>query len=107
MASFQVNDQGIAAAASFGSLLQELMAEAAAIKPVVAGRDPSSSLEPPLSKQDFDGISDRVANATSDMIPEGIDDEDEAAKTQAKSRKFALIEAVTRDIFSNLTVCDI
>ncbi|KAF4123264.1 THO complex subunit 1 [Geosmithia morbida] len=102
MHALHVNDLGIPAAEKFASLLKELMAEAAVIKPIVPESDPSSSLEPPLNKQDFDGLSDRVANATSDMVPEGTE-EDEAAKTQIKARKFALIEAVTRDIFSNLT----
>lgn len=103
MPALEVDDQGIPAAAAFGSLLKELLQEAETLKPSAAASGPLESLEPALNKHDFNNLSTRVADVTRDFAPEGVE-ESEGAVSQSKARKFALIEAVTRDLFSKLTV---
>lgn len=102
MGAPDVQDLNVRAVASFNSLLKELLVEAAAIKPPSSDR--ASSIEPPLSKQDFPNISERVAASLSE-ITEGEEAEgDDAAKTSAKQRRFLVVEAVTRDTISRLIV---
>jgi THO complex subunit 1 len=102
MPALDVDDLGVPHVAAFGSLLNELLEEAAALKPPATDRTPSASIEPPINKHDLNSLSDRIASAFSGITVGGTDDE--AAVKKARSRKFAAIEAVARDFFSKLTV---
>lgn len=102
MPALDVEDLGVPAVTAFGSLLNELLEEAAALKPPSADHAPSSSIEPPINKHDLNNLTDRIASTFSDITAEGTDDDESSKK--AKARKFAAIEAVARDFFSKLTV---
>lgn len=96
-----VQTHNVRAVASFSALLQTLLDEAAIIKPPSSDR--ASFIEPPLNKHDFPNFSERVAESLSDITKEEVEGDD-ASKAQTKNRKFAVIEAVTRDAISNLIV---
>ncbi|KAL2680781.1 hypothetical protein Neosp_008384 [[Neocosmospora] mangrovei] len=91
MAVLGADNPAAPAVAAFDALLQELLTEAERVKEV-------STIEPALSKSDFDDLSGRVSS-TAAQLPQLESDKD--AK-ETKSRQYGIIETAARDIFSNL-----
>src|SRR5690606_2307963 len=89
MPALVIDDLGVPHVTAFGSLLNELLDEAAALKPPVTNRTPSASIEPPINKHDLSNLSGRIASAFSGITVEGADDD--VAVKKARSRKFAAI----------------
>ncbi|RSL39349.1 hypothetical protein CEP53_014120 [Fusarium sp. AF-6] len=91
MAVLGADNPAAPAVAAFDALLRELLAEAEKVKEV-------STIEPALSKSDFDDLSGRVSS-TAAQLPQLEGDKD---TKEAKARQFGIIETAARDIFSNL-----
>lgn len=90
MAVLGADNPAAPAVAAFDALLRELLTEAESVKEV-------STIEPALSKSDFDDLSGRVSS-TATQLPQLEGDK------ETKGRQYGIIETAARDIFSNLIV---
>lgn len=104
MPALVIEDLGVPAASSFGQLLKDLLDEAARIRSARDDRTTSSAIEPPLNQSDLKDLADRVALSLSGVRASSKSDDDESVKAQVKGRKFAIVEAVARHTFAQLTV---
>jgi hypothetical protein len=86
------------------TLLDELLDEAAAIKPVDSTAKVSSNIEPPLKGTDFSDIKGRVAQASSSGTAEPDAANEDSSNEDQKARQFSVIEVAARDIFGELVV---
>lgn len=94
MPSLEMEDTVVPGVSAVGNLLDDLLQHAETVKQ-------TASIEPALSTSDFEDLPARLAQA---LAPEGaIEDTDENADL-TKARRFAIIETVSRDKFSNLIV---
>ena len=87
MPGLEINSHGIPAVEAIGEYLQELLDHAEGVKP-------ARTLEPALTKADFDDIYGHVAR-----IFTGFDD-----PSGRKLRQYAIVETAARDIFGKLIV---
>jgi hypothetical protein len=92
MPSATVESHGIATVAAFGSFLDDLLAQASAVKT-------TSSVDPPLNKSDFEDLQGRLNEVLSSKQSPSESNAD-AKRTQ----RFAIIETAVRDTFGNLIV---
>ena len=87
MAAQDTDNPAAPAIAAFTTLLEEFLSQAETAKQ-------TSTIEPALSKSDFEDLSGRVSKTAA-----------EGAKlANDKGRQFAIIETAARDIFSHLIV---
>lgn len=85
MPSAKKPDHEIPQVAAFAVLLRDVLDHAQSIKP-------ASSIEPPLTKTDFDEILTRLPT----IFPDSLGSE--------KSRQWAVVETAARHMFSTLVV---
>ncbi|KAJ4264774.1 hypothetical protein NW762_005017 [Fusarium torreyae] len=92
MAAQDTDNPAAPAIAAFEALLEEFLSQAETAKQ-------TSTIEPALSKSDFEDLSGRVSKTAAEVSgPTG-----EGANTaNDKGRQFAIIETAARDIFSHL-----
>ncbi|KAF7559324.1 hypothetical protein G7046_g4828 [Stylonectria norvegica] len=91
MPALDVGNPGVSAVATFGSLLEKLLGQAAAAKS-------TTTIEPALNKSDFKDLSSLVLSTVAQVEAEnGADPGD-----HSKGRQFAMIETAARDLFSKL-----
>ncbi|CAM1502847.1 Fc.00g076230.m01.CDS01 [Cosmosporella sp. VM-42] len=91
MPALDMDNPGVPAVATFGSLLEQLLQQAATAKTV-------STIEPALNKSDFDDLSNRVSTAVSQLASQNGTETSE----QIRNRQFAIIETAVRELFSKL-----
>lgn len=94
MPALDEGNSGVAAVATFGHLLEQLLEQAATVKT-------TTTIEPALKKSDFDDLSGRVASAVSQLAESGGQN---LSSDPGKGRQFAMIETAARDLFSGLIV---
>jgi hypothetical protein len=104
MPALATQNPGVSAIAVFGSLLNELLDEAEQLKPYSTIDSESSALEAPLTKSDFQNLSQRVDSSLSSIAGVPGEEDSEEGKTQIKSRRLAIIESAARDIFGSFVV---
>ncbi|KAG6039979.1 hypothetical protein E4U41_001771 [Claviceps citrina] len=100
MPALAIENPGVPLVASFNSLLDELLTEAAELKP-------APTIEPALRMTNFNNVAGRI---TSCLLSHGASDTDgttdldqsNGSRDAAKFRKFALIETAARDLFGQL-----
>lgn len=86
------------------TLLDEILDEAAAIKPVDSTAKVSSNIEPPLKGTDFNDIKGRVAQASSCGTAEPDAAKEAGTNEEKKGRQFSIVEVAAREIFGELVV---
>ena len=89
-----MEDPVVPGAAAVDNLFEELLRQAETVKR-------TTSIEPALTKADFDDLPDRLARA---FAPPGAAEHAEENGDLTKARRFAIIETVARDKFSGLIV---
>ena len=94
MPSLEVDSQGVRPVADFAGLLDALLGHAEEVKP-------TGTIEPSLSRSDFEDLSTRVGQVFAGLDVRGVDDTEKAKKL----RQYAIIETAVRDVFSSLIVC--
>ena len=94
MPSLEIEDPVIPGAAAVDDLFENLLRHAETVKR-------TTSIEPALTKTDFDDLPDRLAQA---FAPAGAAEQAEENGDLTKARRFAIIETVARDKFSSLIV---
>jgi THO complex subunit 1 len=94
MPSLEMEDPVIGGVSAVNNLLEELLQEAETIKQ-------TASIEPPLAKSDFDDLPGRLARA---LAPAGSSEDTDENGDLTRARRFAIVETVARDKFSNLIV---
>lgn len=92
MPSFEMEDPLIVGVDAVDSLFDELLQYAETVKQ-------TTSIDPALTKADFEDLSARLGQA---LAPAGQNGEETG--DLSKARRFAIIETVARDKFSNLIV---
>jgi THO complex subunit 1 len=97
MPALDIENPGVSAVASLGSLLSELLDEAAIAKA-------TTTIEPTLNKSNFKDISGRVLACVSGGSPAEKNGDDYGPREQAKAKQFAIIETAARDLFGKLIV---
>lgn len=86
------------------TLLDDLLVEASAIKPVDSTGKASSNIEPPLKGTDFSDIKGRISQASSSGTAEPDAANEHSSNEDQKARQFSVIEVAARDIFGELVV---
>jgi hypothetical protein len=104
MPALATQNPGVSAIATFESLLNKLLDEAEQLKPYSTIDSESSALEAPLTKSDFQNLSQRVDSSLSSIAGVAGEEDSEDGKTQVKSRRLAIIESAARDIFGSFVV---
>jgi len=94
MPSLELENYDVPSVADVASLLEELLQHAETVRP-------TASIEPALTKSDFEHLPARLAQALAPADSRGGADEPDDIN---KGRRFAIIETVARDKFSNLVV---
>jgi THO complex subunit 1 len=95
MPSLEMGEPAISGASAVDNLLGELLQHADTVKQ-------TTSIEPPLSQSDFEDLPTRLAQALPSVdLPE---DAEKGEHDLVKVRRWAVIETVARDRFSNLIV---
>lgn len=94
MPSLEADSYGVPGVAAVGQLLAKLLAHAETLKP-------TSSIEPPLEKSDFDDLSGPLSQALASTNPSSGAEENVDTN---KGRRFAIIETAARETFSRLIV---
>lgn len=89
-----MEDPVISGVSAVHTLLEELLQHVETIKQ-------TASIEPALAKSDFDDLSGRLARALASAASSGDINEN---GDLTKARRFAIVETVARDKFSNLIV---
>ncbi|KAB5570756.1 THO complex subunit 1 transcription elongation factor-domain-containing protein [Coniochaeta sp. 2T2.1] len=92
MPSLEMDDTIIPGLSAVDNLLDELLQHAETVKQ-------TASIEPPLSQSDFSDLPARLDKA---LAPTGLPKDPPEKDDPVKSRRFAIIETVARDKFSNL-----
>lgn len=90
MPSLDFQNHDVPGVAAVAGLLDDLLRHAETVKP-------TASIEPALARSDFVDLSTRLAQALAPADTDGNGDLN-------KGRRFAIIETVARDKFSNLIV---
>lgn len=86
------------------TLLDDLLVEASAIKPVDSTGKASSNIEPPLKGTDFSDIKGRISQASSSGTAEPDAVNEHSSNEDQRARQFSVIEVAARDIFGELVV---
>ncbi|KAB5557975.1 THO complex subunit 1 transcription elongation factor-domain-containing protein [Coniochaeta sp. 2T2.1] len=92
MPSLEMDGTVIPGLSAVDNLLDELLQHAETVKQ-------TASIEPPLSQSDFSDLPARLNKA---LAPTGLPKDPPEKDDPVKSRRFAIIETVARDKFSNL-----
>lgn len=100
MPALALGNPGVPLVAGFCSLLNELLNEAAEVKP-------APTIEPTLKKSNFSDITGRISsclsgNGASDG--DGNHVQDTGYQDASKTQQFAIIETAARDLFGQLIV---
>lgn len=96
MPSLEVDEYEIPAVALASVLFYDLLDRAAKVKP-------TTTIEPPLDKSDFEDLPARLAQAlASTTKSESTTDDGDLSRD--KAQVFAIIETVARDIFNGFIV---
>lgn len=85
MPALNVNSHGIPAVETFSIYLQQLLDHAEAVKP-------TTEIDPAITNSDLDGVYGQ------------IDSIFDFPQNDPKTRKYAIVETATRDVFGNLIV---
>jgi THO complex subunit 1 len=94
MPSLEMENPIVPGVSAVSSLLEELLQHAEIVKQ-------TTSIEPALATSDFEDIPARLAQA---LAPAGSPEDTDENGDLSKARRFAIIETVARDRFSNLIV---
>ena len=82
MPSLEIDSRGVESVSTLGSFLEQLLARGETVKT-------TASIEPALDKSDFEDLSQRLKELCPDVEP---------------TQRWAPVETVARDLFSNLVV---
>ncbi|KAK2594215.1 hypothetical protein QQS21_008057 [Conoideocrella luteorostrata] len=96
MPALAIENPGVSLVARASSLLDDLLAEAAAAKP-------TTTIEPTLKKSYFNDLSGRISACTASHGDIGTNEEASSGRQESlKTHQFAIIETAARDLFGQL-----
>lgn len=97
MPTLDIDDAGVPDVASFGALLNDLLREAEAVKPV-------TTIDPALQKSQFNDLSQRVAACFARSAASADPEATDGSLAVAKTRRNAIVETAARSLFDRLIV---